>query len=193
MVGQLIAWMMIFSGIVMIFGGVIPFFGTGFLGGIWLIFIGWFLHHAAIASYRQIVVQDLLEGVPVSRLMRSGVPTVPAHIPVGSLVHDYLMGTEERAFPVTEGDHLEGLVSLEDVRRVPRDAWDRTEVSEIMTPADRLEAASPREDTSEALLAMARRDIRQMPVVENGHLVGMLRLGDIVRWLQMQSDGIWNR
>jgi CBS domain-containing protein len=35
---------------------------------------------------------------------------------------------------------------------------------------------------------LTRRDVRQLPVVENGRLLGMLRRRDIVRWLRLQSD-----
>src|SRR5581483_4154853 len=76
-VGQVVAWLFILIGIAEIFGASIPFFGTGFISGLWLAFIGWFLNNAAIQSYQQVVVHDLLAGVPVERLMRSNAPTVP--------------------------------------------------------------------------------------------------------------------
>jgi CBS domain-containing protein len=47
---------------------------------------------------------------------------------------------------------------------------------------------SPRMDSNEAFQKLAQRDIRQMPVIENGQLVGMLRRRDIMRFLQLQSD-----
>ena len=76
-IGQAIAWAFIAMGIAMIFGLQVPFFGTGLVGGIWLAFIGWFLNSASIQSYQQIVVHDILEGVPVEQMMRSEPPTVP--------------------------------------------------------------------------------------------------------------------
>src|SRR2546421_274224 len=95
-VGQAIGWLMIIGGLAMIFGIQIPFFGTGFLGGLWLAFIGWFLTMAALQSYRQVVLEDILEGVPVARLMRTTVPTVPATISISDLVYAHMMGTDER-------------------------------------------------------------------------------------------------
>jgi len=77
-VGQAIAWLFILAGISMVFGARIPFFGTGAFSGLWLIFIGWFLNNAAVQAYQQVVVKDILEGIPVSRLMRPDTPTVPA-------------------------------------------------------------------------------------------------------------------
>jgi len=186
-VGEAIAWLMIIAGIAMVFGVQIPVLGTGIVSGLWLAFIGWFLYNAAVQSYQQVVVQDMLEGVPVSRVMRANVPTVPPNIPISSLVYHYIMGTDERGFPVLEGDQVTGLVTLEDVRKVPREDWDTTTVGQIMTPADQLEMVTPREDAADALSKLMQRDVRQIPVMQNGHLIGMVRRRDIVRWLQLQS------
>lgn len=187
-VGQATAWLFIIAGIAMVFGAQVPFFGTGLISGLWLAFIGWFLNNAAVQSYQQVVVADVLEGVPVSRLMRSDAPIVAPGIPISQLVDEYIMGTDERAFPVLDGDRLVGLVCLEDVRKVPRADWDTTLVSQIMMPAAQLDTITPREDASDALGKLARRDVRQMPVVQDGRLVGMLRRRDIMRWLHLQSE-----
>jgi Zn-dependent protease/CBS domain-containing protein len=189
MVGHAVAWLFIITGIAMVFGFTVPIFGTGLLGGLWLAFIGWFLNNAAAQSYQQVVVQDMLEGVSVSRLMRSEPPTVEPDLPVSALVYDHLMGTDERAFPVLDQGRLVGLVCLEDVRKVPREDWDRLRISEIMTPSEELEVISPREDATQALEKISRRDINQVPVVHNGELVGLLRRQDIMRWLQLHSEG----
>lgn len=188
MIGQAIAWLFILIGIALIFGFQIPFFGTGLVDGLWIALIGWFLNQAAVASYRQVAIEDLLDGVPVSQLMQHEVPTVSSEVSVRSLVYDDIMPTNERAYAVVEGDHLLGLVTLEDVRKVPQDRWDTTTVSEIMTPADHLTIATPREDTAQALNDLASQEIRQVPVVQEGHLVGILRRQDIMRWLSLRSQ-----
>lgn len=186
-IGQIIAWMMIVSGIAMVFGVSIPFFGTG-PGGLWLAFIGWFLNSAAAQSYQKVVVQDILEGVSVERMMRSEPPTITADISVGSLVHDHIMGSDNRAFPVMDSGRLAGIVTLEDVREAPRDAWDRTTVREIMTPAEDLVTIAPQEEAAEALNRLASRDVRQLPVVSDGRLVGLVSRRDIIMWLQLHSQ-----
>jgi CBS domain-containing protein len=86
-----------------------------------------------------------------------------------------------------EGDRLAGLVCLEDIRKVPRELWDRTTVGEIMTSANQLDVVTASEDAGDALEKLTRRDVRQAPVVENGRLVGLLRRRDILRWLELQS------
>jgi Zn-dependent protease/CBS domain-containing protein len=185
--GQLVAWLMIIAGIAMIFGIQVPFFGTGLISGLWLAFIGWFLQSASAQSYHQVVARDLLEGVPVSRLMRTNVPSVPQDISVSSLVHDHIMGTDEHAFPVIEDTRLLGLVTLEDVRKIARGDWERTRVSEIMTPRERLIVMAPDDEAADALEMLAQHDIRQVPVVQMNMFVGLLRRRDLVRYLQTQT------
>jgi Zn-dependent protease/CBS domain-containing protein len=186
-VGQGLAWLLIFSGIAMVFGVEIPFFGTGLISGLWLAFIGWFMSSAAQQSYQQVVVRDMLEGVPATRLMRANVPTVPPGISISDLVHHYVMGTDERAFPVLDGERLAGLVTLEDIRKVAREAWDSTTAAEIMTPAHQLVVVQPQDDTATALDKLMERNVHQVPVMSNGHLVGLVRNSDIMRWLQLQT------
>lgn len=188
LVGQAVAWLMIVAGIAMVFGFQIPFFGSGLIGGLWLAFIGWFLNTAAVQSYQQVLVQDILEGVPVRRMMRADAPAVSPRRTISDLVHEHVMGTDDHGFPVLEDDRLVGIVTLEDIRKVPRDEWDNLPVGQIMTPADQLLTVSTEDDAAEALNKLMQRDVRQLPVLQEGRLVGLLRRRDIMRWLQLQSD-----
>jgi Zn-dependent protease/CBS domain-containing protein len=188
-VGQGVAWLLIAAGVAMIFGVDLPFFGTGFINGLWLAFIGWFLNNAAEQSYQQVLIEDILTGISVAQLMRTNPPAVPTSISVGTLVQDYIMGTDDQSFPVMLDGRLMGLVTLEDVRKVPHPDWAMTTVGQIMTTADKLIEVTPDEDAAEALRELAQRDVRQLPVVRNGELVGMLRRRDIMRWIQLQSHG----
>jgi CBS domain-containing protein len=57
-----------------------------------------------------------------------------------------------------------------------------------MTPAEEIASVVPDQDLSDALKRLMSQDVRQVPVVEDGHLIGMLRRRDIVRWLQIHSE-----
>jgi Zn-dependent protease/CBS domain-containing protein len=187
-VGQGIAWLMIGTGIAMVFGVTVPFFGTGLTSGLWLAFIGWFLNTASSQSYQQVVVRDILQDVPVAKMMRKNPPTVTADTSISRLVDEHVMGTDERGFPVLDEDQLVGLVTIQDVRDVTRDRWEQTTVREIMTPAEQVETVSPESDAADAMQTLTRRDVRQLPVLDGTRLVGVLRRQDLVRWLQLQSD-----
>lgn len=186
-VGQGVAWLMIIAGVAMVFGAEIPFFGSGLVSGLWLAFIGWFLNNASVQSYRQVVVQNLLEDLPVSAIMRRDPPVVRPDMPISSLVHDSVMGTDEHAFPVMDNGRLVGIVCLHDIRGVDRDRWDSTRITDIMTPREKLLTTSPDEESDDALDKLRKGDHRQLPVLQQEQLVGLLRRRDIMRWLQLQS------
>lgn len=186
--GQLFAWVLIGIGVAMMLGVRVPFFGTGLLSGVWLAFIGWFLNQAALMSYRQLLVRESLDDVPVSRVMQSQFTTVSPDMTVSQLVDEHLLHSDQRAYPVVDGEMLVGLVCLEDVRKVGRDAWQQTRVAGIMTPAASLAQIAPTEDTSDALTTLTNRGVNQLPVVENGRVRGLVRREDILRWLALRGD-----
>ncbi len=188
-VGQAIAWLFILAGIAMAFGVTLPFFGTGLLSGLWLAFIGWFLNSAASQSYRQVVIQDILEGVPVGRIMRPDPPTIPSNITVDELVNERVMRSDDHAFPVVDNGSMIGIVTLDDVRKIPREKWNDTFVIDAMTPLGKVITVTPKSDAAEAMRTLSNNDIRQLPVLDENHqLVGLLRRRDLIRFLQIHSD-----
>ena len=101
-----------------------------------------------------------------------------------------MMQSDDHAFPVIEQGLLAGLVTLEDIRGVPREAWETTTIRDIMTPADELMTITREEDAAETLNKLMQRDVRQLPVVIDNKLAGLLRRRDIIKWLQLQSEAI---
>ncbi|HEX8954586.1 MAG TPA: site-2 protease family protein, partial [Polyangia bacterium] len=131
-VGQAIGWGFIGLGIAMAFGLHVPFFGTGFIGGLWLAFIGWFLQSAAAQARTRVALDEILVGHTVEELMRRQGTVVSPDITIDTLVHDYFVPSEERAFPVMRDGRLLGLISISDVRGVVRDDWASTPVRAAM-------------------------------------------------------------
>jgi Zn-dependent protease/CBS domain-containing protein len=190
-IGRAFALLFVLAGISMILGIRIPFFGRGLVSGLWIACIGWFLNMAAVGSYTQIVVHDLLEHVPVSRLMqRDPVVAVPPELPVSTFVDERLMATEQRAFPVLKGGELLGIVTAADVRRIPRAEWHDKTVGDIMIGRTDLAVAAPAEEASSAFDKLASRDVEQLPVVDQGQFLGLFRRRDVVRWLDLQNRGL---
>ena len=63
---------------------------------------------------------------------------------------------------------------------------ENTRVRSIMT--NRVVSAKPDMDVGAAAFLMARQQVRRLPVVENGHLCGMISLGDLSRNEQSAPD-----
>jgi CBS domain-containing protein len=185
--GQGVAWLLIFAGMSMLFGAQIPILGSGFINGLWLIFIGWFLQNAAVQSYRRVVVQDILEDVPVKRLMNPNVPQAPADISVEEFVDNYLMQSDNQAFIVFDDEKMVGMITIDDVRKFPHENRRTSLVRDVMTPSEKMIVVAPEEDVTDAFDRLQMKDVRQLPVVTGKKIVGLLRRKDIVRWLQFQS------
>jgi CBS domain-containing protein len=47
---------------------------------------------------------------------------------------------------------------------------------------------TPDQDVAEAFDQLQRRKLRQIPVMRDHEIVGLLRRKDIIRWLQFQSE-----
>jgi Zn-dependent protease/CBS domain-containing protein len=185
-IGQGIGWLFIFLGVAIAFGMYVPFFGRGIVSGLWLAFIGWFLSSAAAQTWRRQLVHEILDGVTVSRLMRAVREVVPETTDVASFVDHWLMRSEQAAFVVVDdAGRVSGMITLADVRRVPRDAWAGLRVSQIMTPRARTVSTAPAEGMAEALEKLMRADVGQLPVLEGDHLVGMLLRTDVARWIEL--------
>jgi Zn-dependent protease/predicted transcriptional regulator len=191
LLGQAFAWVLILNGFAMMLGMRVPFFGAGPIAGIWLAFIGWFLNNAAMVSYRQLLVRESLEHVPVARIMQTQYLSVAPDLDLASLVDQHLMRSGQRSFPVEQEGRFLGMVCLHDIRKVEVGLRATTTVSEIMTPAHGLTTVRPKDDAAEALSLLASRDVNQIPVTENDTLRGLVRREDILKWLTLHSgEGI---
>src|SRR4051812_11442867 len=186
-IGEGFGLLLILAGISMLLGVGVPWLGRGLVGGLWTAFIGWFLYRAAAASYSRVVITDLLDDVPVSRLMRHDPVVVYPELSLATLVDEYLMAGADRAFPVVDGDRLVGIVTSEDVRNVRREDWTTMRVRQVMTRSSRLAVATLDEPAAAALAKLAERDVEQLPVVgADETLLGVIRRRDILRWLELQ-------
>jgi Zn-dependent protease/CBS domain-containing protein len=184
-IGQSIGWLLIIGGIAMTFGARLPFFGTGFGSGLWLAFIGWFLHGAASQAATRLALDDALAGMTVEQLMQRQGPTGTPDLTVAALVHEHLLPGDDRALPVVQNGTLLGLVSISEVRTLSPDQWAGTSVGSIMRGVEALSVARPDEPLAKAFEQLAQQDIDQLPVVVDGRLVGMLRRRDVTRWLEL--------
>lgn len=176
-------------GFVFIFGGIALILFTGnFLTGIWMALIGWFLESAAGESYRQFMLQDLLKGHRAGEVMTTDCTLVPPDISVETLVNENILTSGRRCFPVVENDRAEGLMTLHNVRSVPRDSWAFTRVREAMTPIGQVKTVTPDEDLTAVLQILTEHDINQVPVVADGKVVGIVARDNIINFIKTRTE-----
>ena len=90
---------------------------------------------------------------------------------------------------VMTGDRLAGIFSERDYTRkviLKGRSSDATRVEEIMTP--NVIVVTPRTRTRECMQLMSEKNIRHLPVVEEGRVVGMVSIRDIVSDIIADQD-----
>ncbi len=154
------------------------------MSGIWLIFIGWFLSQAAEASYRQLSMRRILQGVQVKEAMTRNPETVGADVTLRDLVDNYFLMRRYSVFPVLDsaGRPL-GLITLRQVKEIDRDKWPTTQVSSVMTQICEAVTVRPEDSLAQVLTKLEKAGVGRALVVEDGRLEGLISNADVAAWL----------
>jgi IMP dehydrogenase len=90
---------------------------------------------------------------------------------------------------VMTGERLAGIFSERDYTRkviLKGRSSDSTRVEEIMTP--NVVCVSPRTKTRECMALMTEKNIRHLPVIDEGRVIGMVSIRDIVSDIIADQD-----
>jgi CBS domain-containing protein len=115
----------------------------------------------------------------VRDVMTSNVTTAGADTTLEEIA-TMMKAEDTGAIPVVEEDELLGLITDRDiVIRCVAEGRDPSEVTAEDILTENLEVVDPETDVQEALDLMGRHQIRRLPVVDKGELVGMVSIGDL--------------
>jgi predicted transcriptional regulator len=168
--------------------GILAVLRGNVVGGVWIALIGWFLENAARQSGAQVSTAALLRGVSVGQVMTRECPRVRGDLSLERLVHDEVLAAGRRCFFVVDADRLRGVFTLSDVKAISRERWSVTPVEQVMTPVAKLASVTPRDDLLVALQAMDEADVAQLPVIENGELIGAVGREQVLRYIAARAE-----
>lgn len=178
--GAVLAWGMIGIGIALSLT-------TRSLSGVWFVLIGLFLKTAAESAYGQMILERALDGVSVRDVMRPAPEPVDASANLMRVVQDRVIGRGERAvFVGTEG-RVRGLFTVSDLASIPNERLSSMTARDVMVAAERIITVIPSTPLLDATRAMTERDVHQLPVVEDGRMVGVLSRGDVLQRLETRQ------
>jgi Zn-dependent protease len=180
--GSILAFLLIALGVLNIVAG-------NFIGGVWLMLIGFFVYSAAGASRAHAELRRSLHGVTVRRIMRSDVVAVPADTPVQKLVDDYFYRHYFKVFPVVDGDGRPvGIVGHRDVGNAKREDWPSIPTSEIMRPLDDENTTSADAPAYKLIQRMQRQGNSRVLVTDGSRLEGIVTLRDVMSFLAIRGE-----
>jgi Zn-dependent protease/CBS domain-containing protein len=173
--GQIIAWTLIVFGVFGVFGFYVP--KDPFMG-LWSVLVGLFLLDAAVGVVRE---SRGLKGETVGEAMSAPISIAP-DVTVSHFVDSILPLYRQTSFPVALDRRLHGILSLEDLKALPRERWRQVRARDVMRPVAPQLFVDPSTALARADEIMQRNGVGSVAVVDHtGFLVGFLQRGQLKR------------
>src|SRR6476469_1182030 len=166
--GQLMSLVLIAFGIYM---AIAPTFRAYFMG-LWSVLVGVFLLIAANS-----VVRSTRDSVTVAQAMSPPLPVEP-DLPITRFVDEVLPLHRHVTFPVVLNRRLLGILSLEDLKKIPREKWRSLRAREVMRTV-KSQLFVPENATIESVSELLEANgVGAVGVInQSGELIGFLRRG----------------
>jgi CBS domain-containing protein len=168
--------------------GVVELATGGWVGGLWLMALGWLIGQAARAAYVQLVVSRALDHVPVGGLMATAPVTMPPDLTLQEAVDHHFLPRSFHTYPVVAEGRLVGLIGRDHVRAVARSRWRDVTVGDVMATRADLPVVAPQMGVGEVLPLLMDGAEGRLPVEVDGRLVGLLSQTDVLRYLTWTRD-----
>jgi Zn-dependent protease len=188
-VGRALAWGLIGLGFLWILESRLLPFQAGPVAGIQFLLIGWFLLMYAGSSLRQTELLADLARFPVRSLMLRDIPAVYGHATARQMLDGPMAGYgpgRDWAF-VSGDDRFAGIVPRSIIERVPESQQDTQVAADLMVPAAALQPIGPDESLAEVLQRFQEQEIRLIPVVDRGEVVGLVHEGLLTSRLRQRT------
>jgi Zn-dependent protease/CBS domain-containing protein len=166
------------------------FFAGSAVGGIWSVFLGWFLLGAARSEETGGLIRDALSGISVRDVMTPNPVQAPDNITVDDALHGYVLASRHSTFPTQDASgQLSGLLTLTALKKVAPDARATTLIKDVACPLDSVSTASPGDPAVNLLSVSEGCSEGRTLVVDVGRLVGIVSPSDINALLQRSLAG----
>jgi len=154
--------------------GVLLAFSGDLVEGLFVVVLGWLVRGSSGAQVRQEVLEELIADATVGDAMERDLPAVPPQVTLDTFAAALVGPDSVPLVRVMAGDRLVGLVGPRELRRAGRSAWQRTQASFAMLPAESLPVAAPGDGLRSAAWRLGAAGVDGLPVIEEGQLVGIL-------------------
>ena len=168
--------------------GVYQMFIGNILNGLWLVFIGWFMINAANEGHKQVMVRETMINITAEQLMTKDCAMVSGETSIADLIDNYVINNGNRCFFILNNSNIEGMLTLQNIKKVKQANWSTIQVNRIMTPIDALITAPPEENAWTLIRRMDEADINQIPVIASGQLIGLVTRKNLLHYVRNFSE-----
>lgn len=170
--------------------GFLTILGGSFVGGIWLILIGWFIQSGAQSYLSHHELSRVLSGVRLKGIMKTLPITMNPTITIEDALNNYFNAFRKTAFPVIDSaGFLLGMIGVEDVMKIHHEKRISTTVGMVMTPRSKLLALDSESTAMNALVKMAKNHTGRVFICDTeNRLVGIVSKTDVMEAANEQKE-----
>jgi CBS domain-containing protein len=154
---------------------------------VWFLLIGAFLYTAAHSTHRQVSFQESLLGLRVGDVMTPDVVMLGAGLTLDEAVDKYFLRFGFGGFPVVDDGRLVGMLSLKELKAIPRERWRVLTVGEVMVPYGFYSEIHPDEPITAAMERMFHDDRSRLVVMDGDKVLGLVTRSGIARFLDLRQ------
>jgi Zn-dependent protease/CBS domain-containing protein len=181
---------MVFAYLLIAYGLATFIFTGSLIGGVWSVFLGWFLLSAARSEETGGLIRQALSGVSVREVMTPNPVQAPDSISVQDALNTYVLASRHSTFPTHDASgRLSGLLTLAALKNVAPEARTTTLIKEITCPLDSVSTAGPADPAANLLSVSDGCSEGRTLVIDGGRLVGIVSPSDINALLQRSLSG----
>jgi Zn-dependent protease len=182
-----------FCGILtMILGGLVSFSGSP-IGGIFLIFIGWFLFGSAGGYLYLNNLQQALLDINAEAAMTRDFRLVDAEISLREFADKFLLMEEKDANPIyiaSSNGRDRGIISAGAIRNIDSSEWQAKSLQSLVTTLDDIDTVELKTPISTVVNLLEQKQLRYVIVRSPvGSVAGVIDHGDIIKALD--SKLLW--
>jgi Zn-dependent protease/predicted transcriptional regulator len=162
--------------------GFVVMLAGSFIGGLWILMIGWFLMSGAQSYVSQIQLSTVLSSLRLRNIMNTNIIAVNATFPADHLLETYFRQHMKSAFPIVDDKNmLLGMVTLRKLLQTDANLRAKLSAAEVMIPRKDLSVMSPDATADLALMQMTKTKIGKVFVCDDdGRLVGLVSKTDLL-------------
>ncbi|MGB7242648.1 MAG: site-2 protease family protein [Sulfitobacter sp.] len=165
--------------------GVTALFQGAVAAGLWQLMIGGFVLVAARSSYTTQLARTVFESKTVGALMVDNPITVGPEMTLSAFVNQVMLRKNISFAPVIESDVLLGHIDQSVLSDIDRENWANTRVGDVFVGLDQGAMIGPELPVPDLLERIAKTGRRKFMVVSDHHLLGVITLADLTRYLTL--------
>lgn len=155
------------------------------LSGAWLILVGLFIESSARTGYAQARLIESLKTHSVDELMTRDISIISSALSLENVVNAYMTRQGKACLFIADQEGtVTGVVTPQEVRKIPRVKWTETSAGDVMLAVAAVPVVNSSSDVATALQRMEVDNLFQMPVVDEGRLIGLIDRVHILQFIQ---------